>query len=220
MLNSKRTTFAAVLLLVTSLAAIVFSFVSLPPAFDSTIHKEIGRAMAREALTLRKEGAGVIVIKRDTVEFPQPASDFQFKAFKKELAKTHVPILSVQEIQLDPLRPLEVPAGDFLNLIRKAPAGSVIVSFMGPPLLSDEQKKSLKGIPPKIVAFCSGNITERTDIQALFKEGLLHSAIASRHLSAEHGKIPGALPDFNQLYVILNGSNLSTMLKEVIAYAQ
>ena len=122
---SKPIQIAAIGVLIASLAALLLSLVQLPPYIDPAVHKDIGRAIARETLTLRKPGAPIIVIKRDTAAFPQPAADYQFKAFKKELARAKVEIASVQEVRLDPLKPVEVPPGDFLNLIRKAPADSV-----------------------------------------------------------------------------------------------
>ena len=216
----KRTsiTIAGIAALILSLAIIFLSLSDLPPHFDSGIHKEIGRVMAREALALTKGTGSLIVIKRDTAAFPQPASDVQFKAFKKEITRAKVAIAALQNIQLDPLKPVEVPPGDFLNIIRKAPPGTVIVSFMGPPMLSDEQKKQLKEIHPKIVAFCSGNLSERVNIAELFSQHLLDAAVVSKHSSTEGGKTP-ATAAFNDLYVSINGSNLD-VLKGTLAYAQ
>jgi len=210
---------AGPVVLVLAAATMFFSLSGLPPYFDPTVHKEIGRAMARETLGLCKAGGSIIVIKRDTAAYPQPASDAQFKAFRKEIERGKIPIASIQNIQLDPLRLAEVPPGDFLNLIRKASAGSVIVSFLGPPLLSEEQRKTLKEVKPKIVAFCSGNLPERVNIAELFSQNLLHAAVVSKHSVAENRKNSGNV-GFSDLYVALNGSNLNTFLKEAIAYAQ
>ena len=211
---SKPIQIAAIGVLIASLAALLLSLVQLPPYIDPAVHKDIGRAIARETLTLRKPGAPIIVIKRDTAAFPQPAADYQFKAFKKELARAKVEIASVQEVQLDPLKPVEVPPGDFLNLVRKAPADSVIVSFMGPPIFSDEQKSTLKTIKPEIFAFCSGNVTERVNVPRLFEEHLLHAAVVSRS-SGNSGAATET--EFGRLYVTLNGNNIAS-LKGALAY--
>ena len=86
----------------------------------------------------------------------------------------------LQLLEVDPLRPVEVPAGDFFELIRKTPQGSVIVSLMGPPLLSESQRRQLQEINPAIVAFCSGSVPEQVDLRSLFEQGLVHAAVVSR----------------------------------------
>ena len=56
----------------------------------------------------------------------------------------------------------------------------VIVSFMGPPLLTSEQRRQLGEIQPAIIAFCPGNWPDRVDFRPLFAKGLLRAAIVSR----------------------------------------
>ena len=86
-----------------------------------------------------------------------------------------------ESLQVDPLRPVEVPSGDVQEMIGKAPKGSVIVSFMGPPpLLSSAQRRRLEETKPAIVAFCPGSLTERVNLPALFEQGLLQTAVVSR----------------------------------------
>ena len=100
-----------------------------------------------------------IVITRDTTTFENPATDVQMASFRKTLREARVIVGSVQSLQVDPLRPVEVPSGDFQEMIGKAPKGSVIVSFMGPPpLLSSAQRRRLEETKPAIVAFCPGSI--------------------------------------------------------------
>jgi hypothetical protein len=104
---------------------------------------------------------------------------------------------------------VSVPPGDFLEWIRKTPQGSVIASFMGPPWLSPIQRSQLGEIKPRIVAFCSGNLAEPTDLRALLKQGLLHAAVVSR---------PNPLPSsatrrgmqgwFDQSYLILTATDV------------
>ena len=90
-------------------------------------------------------------------------------------------------MELDPLRPVLVPASDFMDMLHSAPAGSVVISLMGPPLLTDEQRAQLGQINPKIVAFCSGNISGNSELQRLFDQGLLNTAVVARYL-IETGK--------------------------------
>ncbi len=137
--------------------------------------------MAQQALRLLQPGGQLILIARDTAAFKNPATDVQLASFRKTLRKARVSVGSIQSLQVDPLRPLEVPSGDFQELIRKAPKGSVIVSFMGPPpLLSPVQRQHLGESRPAIVAFCPGSVPERVNLPALFEQGLLQTAVVSR----------------------------------------
>ncbi|MGH7973624.1 MAG: hypothetical protein ACREIC_33320, partial [Limisphaerales bacterium] len=135
------------------------------PSFNPKPHESTGWVMARQALDLLKPGGQIVVITRDTAAFKNPASDAQLAGFNETLSERHVSVGKTLALQVDPLRRVEVPPGDFFELIRKAPPGTVIVSFMGPPLLSDAQRKQLGDAKPKIVAFCSGSFPERVDLK-------------------------------------------------------
>jgi len=120
------------------------------------------------------------VITRDTASFKHPETELQVRSFTKAVTAAHATITATQSLQVDPLRPIEVPPGDFFEWIRKTPAGSVIVSFMGPPLLTEAQIVQLGEIKPRIVAFCPGILVEQVDLRRLFERNLLHSAVISR----------------------------------------
>ena len=95
--------------------------------------------------------------------------------------------MSVERLTIDPLRPLQLPPGDILDILRRATAGDVIVSFMGPPLLSEEQRLSLGGIKPKVVAFCPGSLAAHLDLHLLVEQNLLSTAILGRPHAAPPG---------------------------------
>lgn len=183
MRNRKVIKAAAVTTLLGSVVLALLGTVEFPPAIDRARHAAIGRAMAREALKNVKPGAGVVAIVRDTAAFAHPESDAQFRAFRDTLRTGGSSIAVIQSIQVDPLRPLEVPPGDFYEQIRKAPAGTAIVSFMGPPNLSAEQRARLGEIRPRILAFCPGALPRRTDLRSLFEAGLLHAALVEQDRS-------------------------------------
>jgi hypothetical protein len=193
-----------------ALALITLVTCEWPPSLNWRLHAAIGRTMAQQALSLLGKGGQITVIARDTVAFKQPAADFQLDSFKREVRRGGAKIAAAQLIQVDPLRPLEAPPGDFFELIRNAPSGSVIVSFMGPPLLTEEQRSQLSVIKPRIVAFCSGNLSDYIDLRALFDQQLLHAAVVSRRLSSAANldpKMPAA--SFDQLYTVVTAANLS-----------
>jgi hypothetical protein len=133
--------------------------------------------MAQQALAWLEPGGQITIITRDTTTFKNPASDIQLAGFRKAINQAHAAIRSIHELQVDPLRPIAVPSSDFCEVIRNTPQGSVIVSFMGPPVLTGADRSRLGEIQPAIVAFCSGSLPESVDLRSLFEEGLLQAAV-------------------------------------------
>ena len=173
----------------------------LPPRAEPRIHQEIGRALAQEAVRLLGPGGSVTLLARDTSTFKQPAVDIALGSFTRELKKSGGKAPNVQALQIDPLRPLQVPAGDIHELLRRGAVGDVVVSFMGAPLLSDEQRASLGGVKPKVVAFCPGGIFGTQELKALAGQGLLHAAVVSRPAKAGAPSAPDAGREpFDALY--------------------
>lgn len=179
------------------------------PRVDPEPHWAAGWGLARQALQLVKPGGPIIVITRDTKAFKSPAADLQLASFRKELRKAGRNIETLHAIQLDPLRPMEVPPGDFLEWIRNSPEGSVIVSFMGPPLLRADQRAQLREIKPAIVAFCSGSLPEQVDLEALFEHHLLHAAVVALPSPKFSAKAKGESAWFDQYFVAVTSDNAS-----------
>lgn len=170
----------------------------LPPRFNKSLHTETGRVLAAEALKLLKPGGKVTIIARDTEAFPQPAMDLAVASLRGEFKRAGKEVRSVEQIQLDPIRPSEVPSGDYYELLRRLPAGDVIVSFLGPPVLLPEHLHNLGRPRSKVVALCTGSLVESSSIDTLLSSGLLHAAITNR-------------PDaggtrFEQLYAVVRGT--------------
>jgi hypothetical protein len=212
MRNCKSTEIASVLVASVALAAIFFSSHEFAPRVDRKLHAAIGRALAKEALSLLGPGGKITVITRDTKAFPQPAIDVLLESFKRELRRADATLGATQLIQVDPLRPVAVPSGDFFELIRRSPAEHVIVSLLGPPLLTEEQRIRLGRVKPKIVAFCSGSVVENIALRQLFDAGLLHAAIVNRPSSATAtGNQQKVADTFDQLYLAVRAANLSTL---------
>ena len=150
------------------------------PRLESAPYLAVGKTLARQALVLLKPGGLVTVITRDTAAFQNPATDLVLAGFKAELNKARVNISAIETLQIDPLRPMAVPAGDFAQWIKHASKGSVIVSLMGPPVLNDTELSQLGEIKPSIVAFCSGPVRDQVDLRVLFSQGLLQAAVVSK----------------------------------------
>ncbi len=194
----------SVLTILIALGAIFLSFYEFPPRLDRELHQCIGKALATESLNLLSQEGQIIIISRDTEAFKQPALDILLDCFQTELRRAKVPAPTIQLMSTDPLRPVAVPSGDFFEIIRRSSAKHVIVSFMGPPLLTDEQRNKLGTIKPKIVAFCAGGVNSQIDLSLLFNAQLLHAAVVGNLTVA--GSAPKKFSGqnaFNQLYRVM-----------------
>ena len=93
------------------------------PRLDPRPHEAAGWFMAQQALRHLQPGGQVVVITRDTRTFKNPATEVLLAGLLKTLRKARVTVGSITSLQVDPLRPVEVPPGDFQELIRKASWG-------------------------------------------------------------------------------------------------
>jgi hypothetical protein len=213
MRNNKAVGTAAVFVILGSALTIVCSVSEgFGPRLNPAPHEAAGRVLARQTLSLIKPGGRITVISRDTVTFQNPASDVQFAAFRKELSKAGVKIDSVEAIQIDPLRPAVVPSGDFFQAIKNAPNGSVVVSLMGPPVLTEPQLSQLGQVRPAIVAFCSGAVRDQVDLRGLFSRGLLHAAVVSkRYDSIRPGRAQNEREAFDRQFVEVSTADLTAL---------
>jgi len=204
---------AACLAIVGSAAAIYFcTSGGFGVGIDRRPHQATGAVMAQQALALIKPGGQLVIIARDTAAFKNPASDIQLASFRREVSKVRAIIGSVHALQVDPLRPLEVPAGDFFDLLRKATPADVIVSFMGPPLLTETQRRQLPEARPAVVAFCPGTLPEQVDLRLLFEQGLLNAAVIANAKKAKSGPRPSTLRQcFDQSFLLITHSNLAML---------
>lgn len=200
----------AIFLIVAAWATAVAVLVPFPPVADSTLPSAAGKAIAGQTISLAKPGSPVFILTPDTQEFPRPAFDVLCRSLEKELRSAHVPISGVRKFELDPLRPVEVPAGDFLEMLRRAPSNTVIVSLLGPPLLSDGQRKEVGKAHPRVVAFCSGSTPTRADLAELCEEGFLDAAVVAIQ-PAQLGAKPEPL--FSNRYEVLTSTNASAWLR-------
>lgn len=169
-------------------------------------HDVTGRAMALEAQALLRPPGQLLVLARDTTAFENPASELQWSAFTRAVRKARAPIRVVHRLQLDPLRPVQAPPGDFFEMLRGAHEGDVIVSFVGPPLLTELQRAQLGAIKPSVVAFCSGRLPELVDLKQLFDQGLLHAAVV-----AKHGRSTSAAAQPMESYITVTRANLADL---------
>jgi hypothetical protein len=207
MRNRNSTNFAAILAIGAACAAIILFSRGFAPPADRKLHSEIGRVLAREAMGLLRPGGQITVITRDTEAFPQPALEILLKSFQQEVRRGGDIPVGILALQLDPLRPVEVPPGDFYELIRRSTADRVIVSLLGPPVLTREQRSTLGRVEPKIISFCAGNLAQSVDFSELFTAGLLHVALLNRPTSATGGSAANGPGTFDRLYTVVRADH-------------
>ena len=203
-----------------TLAAWAVIFLSLNgglrPSIDSGLPEATGWVMAQEALARMQPSGQIIVIARDTSTFKNPATDIQMASFRKALGKAHAAMPSVHALQVDPLRPVEVPAGDFYSILKNTPKGSVIVSFMGPPMLTVSQCAQLGENKPAVVAFCTGSLPALVDLRSLFEQGVLQAAVVDRPTGRAPGPRRGNLRAcFDQAYLVITAANLADLPAQI-----
>jgi len=112
---------------------------------------------------------------------------------------------------LDPLRPTEVPSGDFYELIRKVPAQDVIVSFMGLLYSPSNNAATWELSNQGSLLSVRESLSEQIDLRKLFQGGLLHAAIVSRPPVSDAFSSALKIPEtFDQLYMAVTAGSYSS----------
>jgi len=191
-------------------AVILFSILPLPPRFDRGPHRALGLVLGQETLKLQQPGGRVILITRGTGMFKTPAFEAQAEGLRQALRKARVEIADTRLLNVDPLRVLSVPPGDFFELLRKGSEKDVIVSLLGPPVLDAGQLAKLDGNRPRVVAVCSGSMPRQVDLKRLFDEKLIHAAVISRDQPAA-ASAAGATSAFARCFKLITPDNLEEL---------
>lgn len=195
-------------------AAGVWLYLSLcpaPPVIDARPHTGLGEALAAEALKLLEGEGRLIVITRDVESFKLPATTAQLESFLGAIKSAGKTPAAVRSIKVDPLRIVGVPPGEFFDVLRQGREKDVIVSFLGPPVLTDEQIMKLGTKHPKVIALCSGPIPARVDLKKSFEQQILHVAVVS-HPDAPAQAAPGnAHSAFEQIFKVITPGNMTEL---------
>jgi len=190
-----------------------FSFWYVPgPAVNRAPALGLGQSVARETVKLLSGKGRVFLIHRDSAAFKNPIAETQVKGFQAALAEAGQKIAVTNLLRVDPLRVASVPPGDFFELLRRTTEADVVVSFLGPPDLTQDQAEALKTSHARVVAVCSGNLPQQMNLKTLFERQLLHVAIISRTLpqrSLPENATPQAW--FEMLYEVVRPANLGDL---------
>lgn len=192
----------------------------LTPGIDHQPHEALGEVLAQETIKLLGTGGKVIIISRDTHTFPNPASDTQLKRFEQVLKKGGVKAGTLHLLKMNPIGLMMVPPGDFLEIIKKGSDADVIVSFLGPPVLSDEQIAKLGNKRPKIIAVCSGEMPARINLKQMFDEKLLRAAVLSRKNPPARSAGSSSRDHFEQWFWLATPANVAELPMPTVSGAR
>lgn len=202
----------SIALLVISTGLLVAHFYQPLPKVDPRPHVGMGQAVADRVLKLASTGGRITLIAPDTANHKFPGPAVQLQAFHEAMENAKQRVTSTNRVKMDPNRVLRVPSGDFAEALRRLSDTDVVVSLLGPPILTAEQRARVGEKRPKVVALCIGNVPRQVDLRALFAENLLHAAVISRV------NPPAKLPEsddpaewFNHLYLWVTAQNVSDL---------
>jgi len=212
MQTEKIKTIAAITIILGAVAFLYFSLREAPPEVDPRPQEALGQVLAEEAGKLLGSGGRLTLITRGPARFEKSASEFQMKGFEQALHKSNLNLAATNVFKVDPLRLLRVPPGDFLEVLKKQSENDVIVSLLGPPVLTSEQRARLSEKRARVVAVCSGGMPRQVNLRALFDQNLLHVAILSRAQTAPNLTAPNNLREwFDHFYQVVTRTNISDL---------
>jgi hypothetical protein len=203
---------AATGVIVVSSAFLWFYWRGSQPSFNPKPHQAMGQVLAEEALKLADGGGRFIVFARDSKSFKVPAQEEQWTAFCQTVAQAGRKIASTNLLTVDPLRTPSLDAAAFAQRFQRAAETDVIVSFLGPPDLTDEQIKRLGPKRVSVVAVCTGSTPWRVNLKRLFTQRLLHTAIISRNIPQPRPADSAPLRNwFDGLFQIITAANAADL---------
>jgi hypothetical protein len=208
----KAKTAVSLVVIVACAAYLAIRYFGPPPKIDARPHIGIGNALADQAAKALGGGGRIFLIAPDVSVFSHPGAEVQLKAFHSALRKANLSVAATNWIKLDPDRPLRVPPGDFVELLRKRSEADVVVSLLGPPLPTAEQKAKLPAKRARIIAVVSEDLIRQVNLQSIFDENLLYAAIVNRPVPT----VPAPQTDnpqawFDHLYTIATARNLTDL---------
>jgi hypothetical protein len=209
--NSKAVNAVAVVITLAAWSGLYLFLHPQPPALDRRPHEGVGEVLAAEAMKVLEPGARIVVIARDPLPFEVPASTAQLDSFLRALKRAGQSVANIHRIQLDPLRRMAVPPGDFFELMRRGGEHDVFVSLLGPPVLEGPQLAKLGNKRPRVLALCAGTIPEQVDLQALFAQRRLTAAVITRRDAPARSTADSPQAAFEQMFTLIMIANLADL---------
>jgi hypothetical protein len=179
------------------------------PALDLRAHQAAGEALGAEALKLLEPGARLVVLARAPEPFLVPAGAAQLDGFLRTIKKSGQKVAVTREFRVDPLRPAAVPAEDFFDLMRQGRDNDVLISFLGPPVLSQDQLGKLGGKRPRVLAVCAGALPAQLNLKKVFDQKLLCAAVISRNALLANAPAASKQAAFAQQFKLVTAADVA-----------
>jgi hypothetical protein len=197
---------------------ILFSHYFEPtPKVEARPHLAIGEALVEQTIKALGKGGRITLIAPDTAIARHPGAEVQLMAFHQGLRQAQLSVAATNRVKLDPLRPVRAPSGDFADILRKQLEGDVVVSLLGPPLLSQEQKARVGEKRPRVIAVCSGDMPRYVNLKALFEDNFLYAAIISRPAPGTPAQSENLSQWFDHYFKWITAQNLADLPGEELA---
>lgn len=209
--NSRVINTLALIALTAGALRLYFFAYPTPPPIDPRPHRMLGTVLANEAGQALNSGGRLLVIARENAEFRVPAADAQLAAFLETTKKLGKTVTLMRSVKVDPLRVVGVPPGDFLELLRQAKEEDVIVSFLGPPLLAEDQLAKLGTKRPRVIAACPGAVAAKIDLRRVFDQKLLTLAVVNRPDAPAQSSPGDERHAFDEQFKVVNAGNLAEL---------
>jgi hypothetical protein len=181
------------------------------PDFELRPHLALGEALADLAGKSAVRGGRITLIAPDPSIGKWPAVEAQLKGFYRGLRRANVQLSATNLIKLDPIRLARVPSQEFMKMIRKQSDADLIVSLLGPPIPTPEERAQLPAKHARVIASCTGELPRQVNLKSLFEGQLLEAAIISRQ---PPGGVPRTdyLPDwFASYFEVITARNLANL---------
>lgn len=210
-------TVIAIIAIAASIGSMLFSQCESRPKVNLKPFISVGQVMAEETGKLFPSGGSkVVIIQMDDKQYSGPAATAQIKAFIETCQKEgKVSIAGTEKFALNkggeggPVEPgMPLPSDFYFQTLEKYPDVGAIVSFVGAPMLRDEELSRLGEKPPKLVAFCQFGM----GLKQLFEQQVVHVVICPRfHRSADTKKPDTSRDWFDQYYQVVTPETASTL---------
>lgn len=169
----------SLVLMLAAVALLASRYYHPTPKIEARPHAAVGEALAERVVQFGGKGR-VVLVAPDTSGGKFPGAAAQLKAFHAALRRVNLTVTLTNVVKIDPNRVLRAPPGDFADLLKKFTDADVVVSLLGPPVLSGDQKARISEKHPKIIAVCAGDMPRQVNLKTIFAEQFLHAAIISR----------------------------------------
>jgi hypothetical protein len=205
----------SLLAIVVAGAILFFRYWEPVPAIEPRPHLAIGEALAGKTAKALGAGGRITLISPDITAFKYPGAELQLKALHHALQQAKLTVSATNRIKLNPLYLSRVPPGDFTEILRRQSDADVVVSLLGPPLLTAEQKARVGEKRPRVIAICSGDMPRYFDLKPIFEDNFLHAAIISRQGAGTPSPSDSLSQWFNHFFMWVTAENLADLPETV-----